>query len=343
MNRHTTYDLRQMQSLPLKAKVIMTQQRIKEWYDHWNGEVYVSFSGGKDSTVLKHLVETTVGVYDVPSIFINTGLEFPEIQKFAKSQPNVTVIRPKMRFDEVLKKYGYPVVSKTVANAVEITGNKIAKGEELVDVRSRQLLGTYLYNGHKTRYDKSKWKFLLDADYKISDRCCLIMKKTPAHAYEKETHRKPFLATMASESIQREASWMKYGCNGFDMARPSSKPMSFWTEQDVLQYLLENNLEYCSVYGDIVKDSKGNLMTTGYNRTGCIFCMFGCHLDKEPNRFQRLQETHPRQYEYCIKGGEYVDGIWQPNKAGLGLGHVLDSLGVKYEKEPDLFDFTKEE
>lgn len=343
MNRHTTYDLRQMQSLPLKAKVIMTQQRIKEWYDHWNGEVYVSFSGGKDSTVLKHLVETTVGVYDVPSIFINTGLEFPEIQKFAKSQPNVTVIRPKMRFDEVLKKYGYPVVSKTVANAVDITRNKIAKGEELVDVRSRQLLGTYLYNGHKTRYDKSKWKFLLDADYKISDRCCLIMKKTPAHAYEKETHRKPFLGTMASESIQREASWMKYGCNGFDMARPSSKPMSFWTEQDVLQYILENNLEYCSVYGDIVKDSKGNLMTTGMPRTGCIFCMFGCHLEKEPNRFQRLQETHPRQYEYCIKGGEYVDGIWQPNKAGLGLGHVLDSLGVKYEEEPDLFDFTKEE
>ena len=71
--------------------------------------------------------------------------------------------------------------------------------------------------------------------------------------------------------------------------------------------------------------------------------MFGCHLEKERNRFQKIQTTHPRQYEYCIKGGEYVDGIWQPNKAGLGLGHVLGSLGVKYEKEPDVFDFTKEE
>ena len=59
--------------------------------------------------------------------------------------------------------------------------------------------------------------------------------------------------------------------------------------------------------------------------------MFGCHLEKEPNRFQRLKETHPNQYRFCIGGGEMVDGKWQPNKEGLGLGKVLDYIGVNYK------------
>lgn len=67
--KHTDYDLKQMQSLPLKSKIIMSQRRIRDWYDYWDGDVYGSFPGGKDSTVLKHLVENTPGVYNVPSLF----------------------------------------------------------------------------------------------------------------------------------------------------------------------------------------------------------------------------------------------------------------------------------
>lgn len=84
MNRHQPDDLRQMQSLPLEAKIIMTQRRIRDWYDYWDGNVYVSFSGGKDSTVLKHIVENTPGVYDVPFVFVNTGMEYPEIQQHVR-------------------------------------------------------------------------------------------------------------------------------------------------------------------------------------------------------------------------------------------------------------------
>lgn len=117
-NKHSAYDLAQMQSLPLEAKIIMTQQRIRQWYEYWDGQVYVSFSGGKDSTVLKHIVD---GMYDdVPSVFVNTGLEYPEIQKFAMSQKNVITVRPEMRFDEVLKTYGYPVIGKRQAEAIEL-------------------------------------------------------------------------------------------------------------------------------------------------------------------------------------------------------------------------------
>ena len=76
----------------------------------------------------------------------------------------------------------------------------------------------------------------------------------------------------------------------------------------------------------------GKFTTTGCARTGCMFCGFGCHLEKE-SRWLQLKKTHPRQYEYCIGGGEYNDdGVWQPNSKGLGLGHCFDVLNEIYGK-----------
>ena len=349
-NRHTPYDLKQMQSLPLEAKIIMTQQRIRQWHEHWEGQVYISFSGGKDSTVLKHIVD---GMYDdIPSVFVNTGLEYPEIQKFVKSQKNVVVVRPEMRFDEVLKSHGYPVVSKEVSSCVY--GARHGGGtDKWKKTRLQRLMGELLNSdGTKSIFNCEKWGFLLDAPFEISDKCCKVMKKSPAMRYAKQTGRKAIVGTMACESRLRYQKWLQHGCNAFDSKVPTSQPLSFWTEQDVLHYIKKFNVPYCSVYGDIVIDEHDNadsvegqinaidylgdyepedkLKTTGCSRTGCIFCMFGCHLEKEPNRFQRLKETHPRQYEYCIGGGEMVDGKWQPSKEGLGLGKVLDYINVKY-------------
>lgn len=353
-NKHQHYDLAQMQSLPLEAKIRMTKERIKEWYEHFDGNVYVSFSGGKDSTVLKHIVDSMYN--DVPALFVNTGLEYPEIQKFVKDiksgtydcfNPDVEIVRPEMRFDEVIKKYGYPVISKVVANKLQTAkpGN----------IRWQQLHGTFINpkTGELSQFNIPQWGFLLDAPFRISDKCCAVMKKQPAKKFTKESGKKPMLALMADESVARKNAWMKTGCNAFELKEPQSQPMAFWTEQDVLRYIKNFNIPYASVYGDIVIDEKVDgenvidgqinmidylecyeqddlLTTTGCDRTGCIFCMFGCHLEKEPNRFQRLKETHPRQYEYCIGGGEMVDGKWQPNKEGLGLGKVLDYIGVKY-------------
>lgn len=107
--------LRQYQSLPLRAKIGMTMTRIIEWYDHFGGDVCVSFSGGKDSTVLAHLVHDFYP--DVPLVFANTGLEYPEIQSFARKM-GAEFVRPKMRFDEVISTYGYPIISKENAEAI---------------------------------------------------------------------------------------------------------------------------------------------------------------------------------------------------------------------------------
>lgn len=313
MNKHNAGDLAQMQSLPLQAKIIMSQRRIRDWYDHWDGQVYVSFSGGKDSTVLKHLVETTSGVYDVPIVFVDTGLEYPEVRRFATERADV-VLRPEMRFDEVIKTYGYPVASKEVSKKIyELRNYNLSE-----KYRDELLTGA---NGRKRRKIPEKWKMLLNAPFEVSHLCCDVMKKRPAKRYEKENGRKAILGTMASESAVRLQNWTRYGCNAFEGGRPTSKPLSFWTEQDILEYIRLHDLPYASVYGDIVETEKG-LETTGCDRTGCMFCMFGCTQDGTPNRFQRMKKTHPRQYEYCMRSKE---------EKGLGLREVLDYIGVPYE------------
>lgn len=184
------------------------------------------------------------------------------------------------------------------------------------------LNGTFLNKqGNKSAFNKKKWHFLLNAPFKISNACCDVMKKKPFHNYEKENNKKGIVGTMASESLMRQKEWLRAGCNAFDNKNPQSKPMSFWTGNDVLEYIVKNKLKICSVYGDIIQDEKGKWVTTGLNRTGCMFCGFGCHLEKSPNRFERMKETHPTIYDYCMKP-------W--NEGGLGMDEVLNYINVKH-------------
>jgi len=118
-NKHTIGDLRQMQSLPLSAKIQMTRQRIRGWVDEFGEDgVYVSFSGGKDSTVLLDIVRKDYP--NIEAVFVNTGLEYPSVRQFALSKENVTELRPSMNFRDVIIKYGYPVISKQVSHSVGV-------------------------------------------------------------------------------------------------------------------------------------------------------------------------------------------------------------------------------
>ena len=242
--------LQQRQSLPLHLKIQMSKQRIQEFYEHFEGKVYVSFSGGKDSTVLLHLVRSLFP--EVPALFIDTGLEYPEVKTFIKSFDNVIILRPEMSFKKVITEYGYPVISKEVAQFIEDNRKKpngytAKKFDPDSDYVKR----------YGARFCLAKWNYLKNSDIKISSQCCRVMKKTPAKKFEKESGLKPFIATMAVESNLRKQEYIKKGCNLFESKRPASTPLGFWTEQDILQYLVENNLPYCSVYGEIKQDKDG--------------------------------------------------------------------------------------
>ncbi|HEY9059323.1 MULTISPECIES: phosphoadenosine phosphosulfate reductase family protein [Oscillospiraceae] len=305
-NRHELWELRQMQSLPLEVKIEKSRLRIREFYEHFNGKVTVSFSGGKDSTVLLHLVRS---IYpEVGAVFSDTGLEFIEIKEFVKTIENVTWVRPDMSFRQVIEKYGYPVVSKEQADLIERVRNG-ATGKKI-----RQALTGLNEDGSPTKYKISEqWKYLLSAPFKISCQCCKITKKMPMDSFYKESGTFPYIGTMACESMLRQTSWLQTGCNVFDGNKISSKPLSFWMEDDIWKYINIFDVPYCKIY----KPEFG-----GYLRTGCVFCMFGVHLEEQPNRFQKLQKTHPKLWRYCMR--DWEDG-------GLGLRQVLDYMGVPYE------------
>ena len=200
-------------------------------------------------------------------------------------------------------------------------------------------------NEDRSQFSQEKYKFLLDATFEISNRCCITMKKEPAHQYTKRTGRYPITAQMAEESKLRQQKWLQNGCNGFNLKLPTSNPMSFWTEQDVLTYIVTRNIKICSVYGDVVEDFGDQIdgqmdisdyglcepnkkyKCTGCKRTGCMLCGFGCHLEsKEESRFLKLKETHPKMYALLdvVKnnGVTFREAIEWTNEHMTGRGHI---------------------
>jgi len=336
------WQLQQLQALPLEVKIRKTEERIKEWYEYFDGQVYVSRSGGKDSDVLGHIVKRLYP--DVPHVFVNTGLEFDSVRLHGTKQSN-EILKPKLSFDQVLVKYGYPIISKEIAQVVK----ELQGGGKEHTLRYRQIHGTSIdkNTGEISNYNYKKYLFLLDAPFRISDLCCREMEKNPFHLYEKNNKRVPFIGTMAHESGLRKRKWIKLGCNAFDTKRPTSQPLSFWTEQDILHYIKLYKIEIASAYGDIVYTDKDgmeynndffnvgmDLITTGESRTGCVFCMFGITHDTE--RFLRLKEREPKKYDYVMRGGKFDDqGMWIPHN-GLGYKFIIDwlnehgNLKIKY-------------
>jgi len=312
MTKHTKEELKIFQAMDLDMKIEIAEARILEFYHKLNGKVYISFSGGKDSTVLLHLARSIFP--NIEAVFCDTGLEFPEIKQFVKTYDNVTTIRPEMPFRKVIEEYGYPIVSKEVADTIYYA-KKNPDGFRYKQKLSGELKG-------KSKYDQSKWKYLLDAPFDVNAKCCAVMKKRPFSKFTKETGKYPIIGTTAAESMLRERAWIMNGCNTFKDGKNKSQPLSVWTEKDIKEYIDRFDIKLADPY------------YMGYTRTGCIYCAFGAHLEKHPNRFQNLQRTHPNLHEYCMKSKEL---------GGLGMGQALDYIGVKYtDDQMNIYDFIDE-
>lgn len=313
----------------------MTRQRIRVWVSEFGEDgVYVSFSGGKDSTVLLDIVRKDYP--DIEAVFVNTGLEYPSVRQFALSKENVTELIPTMNFHDVIVKYGYPIISKEVAGKVGEVRKSIEKGNTNT-VRYRQLMGLEKKeNGETSEYNIDRYKYLLNTPFLIHDRCCEVMKKAPIYRYNNKKKKAPFIGAMADESRNRRSKWIKHGCNAFDLKHPESNPLSFWTENDVLQYIHENNLDIANAYGKVVVKNNGidgqmnihdylndyrecQFETTGCKRTGCIFCGFGITQDKQ--RFIRLAEQESKLCDYIMRGGEFFYKVFDRNGKEIKLKH----------------------
>ena len=325
---HTKDDLRELQSKPLEEKIQISTARIIEWYESWGGQVYISNSGGVDSTVLSWLVHR---IYpDVIDVYCDTGLEYPELRKFIMNKPGVVVLKPKMNFIQILSKYGYPIISKEVSRDVSVAKHK-PEGKTSQKFNPDSDYVKKYGNG----WCLERYSYLIEAPFDLSNRCCNFMKKDPMHDYNKANNLHPYIGTMTEESQLRKKAWLESGCNAYKAKNPQSSPMSFWSKSDVLHCLLKYNIPYVKeIYGDIVCKN-GVYTTTKQKRTGCIFCGFGCHLEKEPNKFQTLSILEPKLYDYCMRGGKYDDSVkWVPDK-GLGMAKVLDFINVKWWNDGD--------
>lgn len=246
-------DLRRLQRMPYEWKVEHALDVIREFVEHEgiNG-VYVSFSGGKDSLVLLHLVRSIFP--DVPAVFANTGIEFPEQVQFVRTFPNVTEVFPIKHFPKIIKEDGIVYPSKEVAMYVNDAkkGSKYAiNGFKGLDTKGNE-------NRYKARF--KRWAYLLECGVKISPVCCELMKEKPLRDYEKQNGRAPIIGTRAEESFRRAVGWMKSGCNSFSNGRAKSTPLSLWVYADVMRYINDNGLELSEMY------------KAGMKRTGCMFC-----------------------------------------------------------------------
>jgi 3'-phosphoadenosine 5'-phosphosulfate sulfotransferase (PAPS reductase)/FAD synthetase len=327
----TQDEYRILVSLPKDIKRAKTKLRINEAIDKFGADgLYVSISGGNDSHAL-HLLVAEVemerwGKLKIPRVFCDTGLEYPEVREVALSIANV-VIRPKMTHTEVIKKYGYPVVSKEQSLFIDQYRN--TNSEKQKHLR-------WYGNINKVGKISEKWKYLINTDIPISNRCCWVIKKYPFMAYNKETGRIPIIGTRATESDSRKRKYLKNGCNSFSCEKHKMKsaPLSPWANSDILEYLVDRGAKIPSVYGEIIEVIENGVIhfeTTELDSTGCMFCLYGIQFDGVPNRIQRMATTHPKQYDYCVRGGTYNElGYFVP-KNGLGLSYVMDILNMPWK------------
>ena len=120
MNKHTKDDLTMFQALPLEIKIRMTEERLKGWINYYGQEgAYISFSGGKDSTVLLDIIRNKLKYTKIPAVFIDVPTQYPELKQFAQKESNLEILKPKISFMQVCEKYGFPLISKEVSESVQ--------------------------------------------------------------------------------------------------------------------------------------------------------------------------------------------------------------------------------
>lgn len=312
-----------------EQKLSHAMMLIDEYYHTFEGEVYLLFSGGKDSCFLKFLVDRFTDMCGYPrvkTVFNNTTNEYKEILDFVKSFGDEVIwLRPKMTFVESLKKNGYPLISKEQAQYISEAQN--TKSEKLRSLRMNGRIKTAKSGAkYKQGVISDKYKHLVDSEIKVTHKCCDILKKEPARRFERETGLHPITGTTVDESKLRKQVYNKTGtCNVYDGNRPISRPLSIFYKQEVWHFINVFNIPYCSIYDDKVIDG---VFVPGEERTGCAYCAFGVQYEHPTNnKFTRISIREPKRYK------TFMDK--------LGYRHALKQVGIVLpddtDRQTDLF------
>lgn len=329
-----------LQSLPYEVKVGKAKQRIREFIygcDQLGFNTHVSV-GGLDSITLLCLIRSMN--IDIPAVSVSV-LEDKSIIRVHK-QLGVTMLKPLKAKHEILQEEGFPVISKKIATKIMalqdptegnatirhaiITGECGEKGHFATN-SAMQLPKRWLelFGGYENENEGTNYKV---PPFKVSSKCCEIMKERPCDIWAKENNSKPFLGLMASEGGRRQEALEEHGCNYFGKTTIRSAPFAPFLRNDLLQLALDLDVPIPEIYGRIERDPNGNLRTTGAQRTGCEMCGFGVHMEKRPHRFDKLYDRNPKAWDYWMnKCCTDKDG----NKYGWGL--VLDYIGVEWRQQ----------
>ena len=334
------------QKLPYEAKVEYAASRVREFYDHLDGQVFVSV-GGLDSITLLVFIRSLK--LDVPAVSVSS-LEDKSIQRVQK-ELGVERLRPALRPDgkpwrkvDIIRQFGYPVLSKEIAGKITLLQHPT---EQNATVRHAILTGeTGEFGGNRTGSRMKlaqKWLDLFGgsdpdgaamgykaAPFLVSDKCCYYLKEKPCDDYAKKTGRYPYMGLMASEGGRRAKSLMLNGCNYYGKTTTRSAPFAIFSRQDVLQLALDLAVPVPDIYGEIVRDPDGTLRTTGAQRTGCSMCGFGIHLEKRPHRFDLLYARNPKEWDFWMNRCDTDE-----NGNPCGWGRVLDYIGVEWRQEDE--------
>lgn len=321
----------QKQAFPYEIKIVHAEIRAREFYEKLNGNVFCAV-GGLDSITLLTFLRERISKHIVG--VTSSSLEDKSIQEVHRTFDNMVYLKPLKSKVQVLKEYGYPVLSKEKAGKIQLLQNPTEKNATVrhaIMTGQTGKQGGYVFSP-KMRLAK-KWLRLFGglenekygtnyecAPFKVSPDCCYWLKEKPAQVFARESKLHPYLGLMASEGGQREKSLMIHGCNYYGKTVTRSCPFAIFNRQDLLRLALDLNVQVPAIYGEIKQDESGNLFTTRAQRTGCSMCGFGIHCEKRPHRFDRLREDNPKEWNF-----------WMYD---MGWGRVLDYIGIGWEDEP---------
>lgn len=275
---------------------------IKDTIDKYGEDkFYLSFSGGKDSTVVHHLIDMAIPNNKIPRVFSNTGIEHNAIVEFVReiADERFEIIFPKQNIKAMLERVGYPFKSKEHSCMVGLW----QRGG-----RSKTVIKYMTADKRETKYacpQILKYQFTDECKLKISELCCMELKKKPFKEYQKKSGRSiAITGMMREEGGQREhIECIITKNNKVVKFHPLSKVTHEWEKWFIENY----NIKLCKLYYE----------PFNFERTGCKGCPFSLSLSQQLEVMERYMPNERKQ----------VEMIWKP---------VYDEyrrIGYRLEKE----------